>query len=231
MGYIYLIRKEGKPKYVGLTTVSVLERWKKHLENSRNNSNFALHQALRKYGEQNFTIEVIEENNNSLLGEREQYWIKYYKTHVSDGGYNMTYGGETAADSLKKKCYQYDIAGNFLKEFESVSAACREVSGQSTVGNILKAINGNIRIAYGFRWSYEKLDKLQPISNKHTGSKKPIYQFDIKGKFLQKYDSAADAARSLGKRAGTIRNAALGNRKTAYGYIWSYDYIMSLAGY
>lgn len=231
MGYIYLIRKNGEPKYVGLTTLSIEERWKKHQSNANSNSVFILHQALRKYGIENFSIEQVEKHENATLSEREQYWIKYYNTHCSQGGYNMTYGGETAADSTKRKCYQYDIEGNYLKEFESVSSACREVSGQSTVANILKAIKGAVRIAYGYRWSYEKVDKLPPIENKHTGVKKPVYQFDLQGNFIQQYKSAAEAARALGRQAGTIRNAATGQRKTAYGYIWSYDYIMSLAGY
>ena len=231
MGYIYLIRKNGIPKYVVLTTNSIEERWQKHQKNAKNNSDFVIHKALRKYGIENFTIEEIEQTEDFLLEEREKYWIKYYETHLTKNGYNMTWGGETCSESLKKKCYQYDITGKYIKEFESVSAACREVSGQSIVANILKAINGDIRIAYGYRWSYEKLDQLPSIPNNYTGTKKPVYQFDTKENFIQSFESAAEAARFLGKKATTIRNAASGLRKTAYGYVWSYDYIMSRAGY
>lgn len=137
-------------------------------------------------------------------------------------GYNMTQGGESSSDAIKKHCYQYDIDGNFLKEFESVSAAAREVSGQSIIANILKAINGKIKIAYGYRWSYEKINKLPPITSNHTGIKKPINQYDIHGNFIRQYESAVEAAKILNKRPSTIRNAAIGNRQTAYGYRWSY---------
>ena len=50
---------------------------------------------------------------------------------MTQQGYNLTWGGETSSDSLKKKCYQYDLEGNFLQEFESVSEAARTVTGLS----------------------------------------------------------------------------------------------------
>lgn len=48
--------------------------------------------AIKKYGSENFHAEEIEECDNSLLNEREKYWINFYNSY-SDG-YNMTKGGE-----------------------------------------------------------------------------------------------------------------------------------------
>ena len=45
------------------------------------------------YPKENFNFEVIEEVENSLLNEREIYWISFYNSLVPNG-YNLTAGGE-----------------------------------------------------------------------------------------------------------------------------------------
>jgi len=61
---------------------------------------------MRKYGVNNFSIELIEDvNDNQLLNEKEKYWIKQLHTHISEQGYNLTWGGEYRPDYVKTKCY------------------------------------------------------------------------------------------------------------------------------
>lgn len=57
-----------------------------------------LGKAIKKYGWNNFTYEIIVEsdNKNELL-ELEKYYIKYYNSKVPNG-YNMTDGGEALFD-------------------------------------------------------------------------------------------------------------------------------------
>lgn len=55
------------------------------------------HKAIRKYGPDAFTWEVLCQSRDGehLLNEMEGYFIRLYKSHYLDGhGYNMTYGGE-----------------------------------------------------------------------------------------------------------------------------------------
>ena len=49
-----------------------------------------LYTAMFTTGVENFTFEVVEECERSLLNEREAYWIEFYKTQ--EYGYNMTKG-------------------------------------------------------------------------------------------------------------------------------------------
>ena len=232
MGYIYKILYKDKPVYVGQTIKTIDERWNEHRNTAlrlNKNKGYAIHAAMRKYGINNFTIESIEDINNKNLNEREKFLIKELNTHISEKGYNLTWGGETCADSIKVRCYQYDIKGNLLKEFPSISEAARSVSGAHE--NIIKVMQGLLNTAYGYRWSYLKIDKLDNITTKYTGAKKTIYQYDLMGNFIKSYPSSKEAARFLNKSQGNISSAANGKRKTAYGFIWSYDYIMHKAGY
>lgn len=55
-----------------------------------------LYQAFNKYGLENFSFEIIEEELENY-NEREKYWINFYHSYIKDPqawGYNMTPGGE-----------------------------------------------------------------------------------------------------------------------------------------
>lgn len=81
--------------YIGQTIQSLEKRHKRHLQDSKND-NLYFHRALKKYGAENFSLEIIEDNvPEDLLDEREKYWIKLYNTfYLNDEGYNMTEGGQ-----------------------------------------------------------------------------------------------------------------------------------------
>ena len=224
MSCIYAIidKKKNAPVYIGQTIKTYQERWKEHLSLARNGKGFAIHDAMRKYGLDNFEIKLIEDNieDANILDEKEKFWIKELKTHISENGYNVSRGGEHNPGVKKNLIYQYDIEGNFIQEFESVSEAARVVQGNH--GNIIKAINGEINIAYNYRWSYKKLDKLESLKTNHTGKSKKINQYTLDNVFIRSFDSSKEAARFLNKNQGNISMAANGHRKSAYGFKWKY---------
>lgn len=82
--------------YIGLTTHSLEYRWSRHKTEGRNkNNNKHLYRSIRKYGEENFSIEKIDESSDlSILGELERHYIDLYKSRNPDWGYNLTAGGE-----------------------------------------------------------------------------------------------------------------------------------------
>lgn len=55
-------------------------------------------------------------------------------------------------------------------------------------------------------------------------NERKVYQYDLKGNFLNAYLNFAEAARAINKPDGRghIQQAITGKRKTAYGYIWKY---------
>ena len=97
MPVIYLVKLNGIPKYVGFTTQKIKNRWYQHCYNSLKGSNSILHNAIRKYGPESFTIEEIYSDDDAkiLLNEKEEQFIRLYNTHKDYGdGYNMTFGGD-----------------------------------------------------------------------------------------------------------------------------------------
>ena len=88
-GVIYLITNliNSKP-YVGQTKQALEERFKQH---ARTDS--LIGNAIRKYGAENFTIEVLEEcDTPDRLNEREIFWIATLNSKTPNG-YNLTDGG------------------------------------------------------------------------------------------------------------------------------------------
>lgn len=93
---IYLVRLDGKAVYVGFTSQTLNTRWLQHCNKAKKKCKFAFHNAIRKYGKDSFTIEVIYAGNdlNHTLKIMEPKFIVEYNTHINNDGYNMTIGGE-----------------------------------------------------------------------------------------------------------------------------------------
>ncbi len=78
--------------YVGLTKNELDRRLQEHIILGRHEGNKLLSDAIIEYGKRNFTIEVIEEVDESESRMKEDYYIRKYKSHYMDGcGYNMRY--------------------------------------------------------------------------------------------------------------------------------------------
>jgi len=105
IGYIYCVTNNFNDKrYVGQTSRTIKERWAQHkFDSSRHLDNCVFHAAIRKYGEENFSVSTVVELSNAsrkglknLLNSYEKKYIKLYKT-VCPFGYNLTHGGDNVS--------------------------------------------------------------------------------------------------------------------------------------
>ena len=62
------------------------------IQHKNNKNNYDIHVALREYGIENFSFDIIELCSEKELNEREIYWISYYNCQKPNG-YNCTPGG------------------------------------------------------------------------------------------------------------------------------------------
>lgn len=102
MYYIYKYQNIiNKKIYVGQTN-NITQRKRAHRSCAMNPNvhdyTSAFHNAIRKYGIENFLFEIIEKIDDSMgreyVNERERYYIKYYRSLVFENGYNITVGGD-----------------------------------------------------------------------------------------------------------------------------------------
>jgi hypothetical protein len=161
---------------------------------------------MRKYGVENFQIELLEETD--IPEEREVFWIEQKRSFKN--GYNATKGGDG------KKYLDYDLIIATYKEVQNLKDVVKLTEAKDThyVSNILK--NNNIKVVSSAEVNKNKKGNV-------------INQYTLDGKFLKSYSSAREAADSLGKITSTsngasshITSVCKGKRKTAYGYIWKF---------
>ena len=82
-----------KKVYIG-QSVDVKTRWSNHIKASLGIDSIAhskVHDAMAQDGAWNFTFELLEKCDKSMLNEREKYYIGFYQSNLY--GYNLTKGG------------------------------------------------------------------------------------------------------------------------------------------
>lgn len=98
MGVVYKVTNliNGR-EYIGKTERDFEVRKKEHLNTilTEKNSLSVFHRALKKYGAESFEWCILKECKTDLeLSNIEKLMIISNKTHISQGGYNITFGGE-----------------------------------------------------------------------------------------------------------------------------------------
>ena len=205
MGYIYKITNDINDKvYIGQTQNSIGVRWSMHKQHSKT-LNTVLYRAMRKYGLEHFSIIEIEECDNDLLNEREIYWISYYDSY--NNGYNMNPGGRNR-NSPKSK-YKDMI----LKTYnENSSLSYQQIANivECSVSLVSSVLNANNK--------FSKYSQYKGLT---------VLQYDLEDNFIQEFESANAAAKSLNKSKGghspilkVCKNEPHYN--TAYGYKWKF---------
>lgn len=94
-GIYKITNKINGKSYIGLSG-DIYVRWSEHRCHYKTIDN-VLYRAIRKYGIENFTFEILENCPKYELGEKEKFYIRKYRTYVGFedcNGYNMTLGGE-----------------------------------------------------------------------------------------------------------------------------------------
>lgn len=216
MGYIYKITNTINNKiYIGQTRYTIQKRWTEHCS-VYNKLDYPLYKAIRKYGQDNFIIEEIEQISDELLNEREIYWIDFYHSYAPLGyGYNVTLGGEGNRLYEQKQIYEMWDNGLCITEISEQTGADRHV-----VTDILKSyknysIEESEKRGHEFLWS-------------KRGRK--VNQYDLKGNYIATFNSLMDAQRQTGVAQKNIFWVVSHKSYSAGGYQWKYiddDFIIT----
>jgi group I intron endonuclease len=207
MGYIYKITNNINGKcYIGKTERTIEIRWSEHTRPSRWKMDLPLYRAFLKYGINNFSIEEVEECDNTILDEREIYWINYFDTYKS--GYNCTAGGE---GGIKTYDEYIDIIIERYQNGERLDRLCKEYH-------------------YAYINVCREMQDRGVFPNTFAGSEKlskKIYAVDpITLQIVSEYESISAAGRALckeGKSPRAIANHISKQKDTqhiAHGFLW-----------
>ena len=220
----YLIYKHtnklnGK-SYIGQTSQKAIRRWRNGYGYKESPIFYA---AIQKYGFDNFTHEIIEENlaTKELANQREQYWIAHYHTWIYDPkcqGYNSTQGGTyNNTTALQKKVFQLDIDSNILATFDSISEAARYFN--VSPDRITRCCNNQkgYQTAGGYYWSFADDYSQNKITQLR---RRRVIRLDSEGNEVI-FNTVTEAANSIGVNRSSISRACKKQTKY-YNYFWRY---------
>lgn len=160
---IYII-KCGKHFYIG-STMDFVNRIRSHrflLLNNKHKNKF-FQNCYNKYKVLEFGIlqEFDSIIDNKELFKIESNWIKLLKSDI-----NLSDPEHTGGNHQKRKVYQYDIkSGNLIKEWNSVTEASIALNlNKHGIFNCTSEKFKACKSAYGFIWSYEKVNNVEYIN-------------------------------------------------------------------
>lgn len=216
IGIYKITCKKNNKSYIG-QSINIEHRIKEH-KSCEGES--LIHNAIKKYGIENFTFEVLEECSLSQLDEKECYWINFFDSY--NNGYNLTKGGQGFQNQISVDCF--DFSGKRIAIYPSITAA-EEATGASQVS---RCINGYRKQSGGFQWRkhVDQNNQIKPYI-RNTALSQPISQYNKDKEWVADFNSISEATRKVyntdnGSLRRRIKKACEENFGLADGFLWCY---------
>lgn len=178
VGYIYMHTSPSGMSYIGKSMAAKGKRWKDHVtaayDKKYKEYNYPLQRAIRKYGEDEFTSIILEDEVPiELLAELEVLYIEKYDTFYN--GYNQTKGGEGTAGERSPEAKEKISKAN--KERIWTEDMKQKMSQSKSGAKGSKFIPWFIEYPDGSREEYWDKDKATVAIEKewHVGSFKNLF--------------------------------------------------------
>jgi hypothetical protein len=140
----------------------------------------------------------------------------------SAGGFIWAYlkANNIGAYSYKfRKVFQYDLDGNFVREFADVDDACKLYSLDRNA--VMKVCSQEKCVLAEFQWRYYYRNKIRRTAGPHG---RKVYQLSTEGCLLNTYESVAEASAKTHLHSSGICNVLNGKYKNTGGFIWVYNF-------
>lgn len=160
---IYKIQSKINNKvYIG-SSINIKDRINDHKSKLKNNkhSNIHLQNHVNKYNFNDLSFEIVLViNNDKYLREIEQLYLNSYNWKNT---FNISKNTKYYDNKMSKKVYQYDKNGKFIKKFNSIDEASRNIYNDLRYSNNIRQccnIDNNRIICKNYMWSFKKYDQL-----------------------------------------------------------------------
>lgn len=185
--------------------------------------NSYLQNAWNKHGKLNFLFEILEECFLEHCIEKEDFYVKSYKSYHRRFGYNLAITG----------------VGNIGKMPAHIIEKSKKTKRENAIKRgywfkpetVKKQADGR----RGFKHTDEAKAKIKIASTGRKKSKEvtqktidaiivPVEQYSLEDEYIQTFKSIKDALILLNKdtKSGHIGSCCRNKRKTAYGYKWKF---------
>lgn len=164
-------------------------------------------------------IELIEECEDNIAAEREKYWIYHYKDNCILYNIIFTENEEyySLMSAMKSKIiYQYDLKGNFIKEWKNARVAAKKLNIHFP--NISKSLTNKRKSTGDFQWRFFKADKIE--EHFIQVFKKEVHKYDYEGNYIKSFNSAREAE---GVKYKLISKCCNGKLNSVYGFRYSFE--------
>jgi len=203
--------------YIGQTMAGLPKRKSQHYRDAKADADNAFHLALYQYHNA-FEWEVVDSFSGTkeqvihALNVAEEYHILKHKSTDAGRGYNSTFGGYSSdkfADRIlerakanqgaAKAVLQYDLDGNFVKEFPSLSAVSAFLNRDK-----FSPCDLCTGAHYHSQWRMKENEyfprKIGAYKRLSSANRVSILAYDPEGNFLREFGSAEDAYAEYGRR-------------------------------
>lgn len=196
--------------YIG-QSIDIFERIMNHKSETFNpNSrsyNSPIHRAIRKYGVENFSFEIVDFClDKEELDEEEIYWIQKYDSYRN--GYNATKGGEGVLRINREDIFELWDKGMSIAEISNETGHDKS--------SIISILDG-----YENYTNEESYKRGRIACGKLLGKK--VKQYDLYGNYITTYSSIVDAAKVANTIPSNIYGTLIGKNKSAAGFQWRYE--------
>ena len=216
MTNIYLITNNiTNQKYVGKTIHTLEHRFEQHCHDTNNTY---IDNAIKAYGCENFSIELLKSCEDSDWKYWETFYIKKLHSHWTSGGYNLSMGGDfnPMDDPEVRSRHAVAVASAQHREKQRIASTGRRHSIESR--KKMSAIQKQI-------YSNPELRKKVCLSNPN---RIPVKMLDDSDNVIQEFDSLTDVCRYFNKDQGNTSalNKVLdkfnknGKRAKCWGHAW-----------
>lgn len=182
------------------------------------------------------TPHAITECCKRTTGTRSSHNLVFRYTEDVDGLTHLSEEDMNLINAPLRKHYTkrsqkvsvFDMSGNLVMTLRSVTDA-KAVLGSTAIDCLIgsqKTVGGKYIAIYSSKLP-DDCDTLPPdILANHISppnASKPINQYDLNGKYIQTFQSGAEAARQLSCKVNAICLCASGGSSSSHGFQWRYD--------